>query len=77
MSRSRDSIKQNAETLAAPDSEVTVGETKYSVYKNPGTPYVMAYICFCGLTALAAGEKMHGRFTGTCPQGHDSTVVTR
>jgi hypothetical protein len=51
------------------------GNTEFAVYENSGTAYVMAYICTCGRVSVAFGAESHGHFNGTCPEGHDSTVL--
>lgn len=49
--------------------------TGFAVYHNEASAYVMAYICTCGALSVAFGEDAYGLFAGTCPSGHDSTVM--
>lgn len=52
-------------------------KTKFAVYKNTGSgaAYAMAYICHCEEPAIGYGDDMKGLFTGTCGNGHESTVM--
>lgn len=46
-----------------------------AVWQNTGNAYVMAYICTCGHVSVAFGDDPYGLFTGTCPQGHERTLM--
>jgi hypothetical protein len=54
---------------------VVTGETDFTVYRTAGTAWVMAYICTCGRPSAAFGDDAYGLFTGTCLDGHDSTIM--
>jgi hypothetical protein len=47
----------------------------FAVAINESTPYVMAYICTCGVLSVAFGDEAYGMFTGTCINGHLSNVM--
>lgn len=49
--------------------------TQFAVYQNTGSAYVMAYTCTCGEVSVAFGDEQYGMFTGTCPEGHQATVM--
>lgn len=48
----------------------------FAVYKrNDNAAYTMAYNCVCGKPVIGYSDDAKGLFTGTCENGHESTVM--
>jgi hypothetical protein len=50
-------------------------KTDIAVHHNENYPYVMAYLCTCGVLAVAFGTDAYGLFSGTCVNGHKSDLM--